>query len=199
MPATHLRLLCHAATAAVRTSAFPADEPIDSQARQKLASLPFRLSHVDRCWTSPALRARQTAQGLQLDATVEPMLRDCDYGRWAGRAFDDVQVKEPDAIAEWLGNPASAPHGGESIHALIERVVAWLDKESGTPGRVLAVTHASIIRAAIVHAIGAPPHSFWRIDIAPLSLTRLSGAHDRWTLASIARAQENKADDDADG
>ena len=198
MPATHLRLLCHAATAAVRTSAFPADEPIDSQARQKLASLPFRLSHVDRCWTSPALRARQTAQGLQLDAAVEPMLRDCDYGRWAGRGFDDVQAKEPDAIAEWLRDPTSAPHGGESILALIERAAAWLDRESGTPGRVLAITHASIIRAAIVHAIGARPHSFWRIDIAPLSLTRLSGAHGRWTLASIARAEESKDRDDAD-
>jgi broad specificity phosphatase PhoE len=199
MPATHLRLLCHAATAAVRSSAFPADEPIDSEARQKLALPPFRLSRADRCWTSPALRARQTAQGLQLDAAVEPMLGDCDYGRWAGRSFDEVQAKEPDAIAEWLRDPASAPHGGESILALIERVAAWLDRESGTPRRVLAVTHASIIRAAIVHAIGAPPHSFWRIDIAPLSLTRLSGAHDRWTLASIARAQENKAGDDADG
>jgi broad specificity phosphatase PhoE len=199
MPATYLRLLCHAATAAVRTSAFPADEPIDSQARQKLASLPFRLSHADRCWTSPALRARQTAQGLQLDAAVEPMLRDCDYGRWAGRAFDDVQAKEPDAIAEWLRDPTSAPHGGESIVALIERVAAWLDRESETPGRILAITHASIIRAAIVHAIDAPAHSFWRIDIAPLSLTRLSGAHSRWTLAAIARAEESKDRHDADG
>ena len=126
------------------------------------------------------------------------MLRDCDYGRWAGRAFDDVQAKEPDAIAEWLRDPTSAPHGGESILALIERAAAWLDRESGTPGRVLAITHASIIRAAIVHAIGAPPQSVWRIDIAPLSLTRLSGANGRWTLASIVRAEESKDRDDSD-
>jgi broad specificity phosphatase PhoE len=195
---TRLRLVCHAATAAVRTSAFPADEPIDAKARQKLASPTFRLGRADRCWTSPALRARQTADGLALDAAVEPMLRDCDYGRWAGRSFDEVRAEEPDAIAEWLRDPACAPHGGESILALTERVAAWLDRQSGTPGWILAITHASTIRAAIVHAIDAPPRSFWRIDIAPLSLTRLNGAHGRWSLASIGRAEGNDSRDDAD-
>jgi broad specificity phosphatase PhoE len=195
--ATRLRLLCHSATAAVRASAFPADEPIDAQARQRLASPSFRLSRADLCWTSPALRARQTAEGLQLDASVEPMLRDCDYGRWAGRSFDEVQAAEPDAIAEWLRDPACAPHGGESILALIERAAVWLERQSGTLGRVLGVTHAAFIRAAIVHAIGAPPHSFWRIDIAPLSLVRLSGAHGRWTLGSIGRAEGSDNPEDA--
>jgi broad specificity phosphatase PhoE len=47
------------------------------------------------------------------------------------------------------------------------------------------VTHASVIRAAIVCALEAEPRSFWRIDIAPLSLTRLSGNHGRWTLVSM--------------
>jgi broad specificity phosphatase PhoE len=195
---TRLRLVCHAATAAVRTSAFPADEPIDAKARQKLAPPPFRLGRADRCWTSPALRARQTADGLALDAAVEPMLRDCDYGRWAGRSFDEVRAEEPDAIAEWLRDPACAPHGGESILTLIERAAAWLDRESRTPGRILAITHASFIRAAVVHAIEAPPRSFWRIDIAPLSLVRLSAGHGRWSLASIARAEAGDRDDDAE-
>ena len=125
------------------------------------------------------------------------MLRDCDYGRWAGRSFDEVQSEEPDAIAAWLRDPSCAPHGGESILALIERAAAWLDRESERPGRILAVTHAAFIRAAIVHAIDAPPHSFWRIDIAPLSLIRLSGARRRWTLASIARAEASDSHDDA--
>jgi broad specificity phosphatase PhoE len=52
----------------------------------------------------------------------------------------------------------------------------------GTAG---AVTHASVIRAAIVHAIGAELRSFWRIDVAPLSLARLNGGAGRWTLASL--------------
>jgi broad specificity phosphatase PhoE len=194
-----LRLLCHAATSAVRASAFPADEPIDSQGLQKLAALAFRSSPADRCWTSPALRARETAQGLRLEATVEPMLRDCDYGGWAGRSFDEVQAQEPDALAEWLRDPASAPHGGESILSLMERVASWLDARNGAPERIVAVTHASVIKAAIIHAIGAPPRSFWRIDVAPLSLARLSGANGGWTLASIGRMDGKQSFDDDGG
>jgi broad specificity phosphatase PhoE len=183
---TRLKLICHASTAAVRTSAFPADEPLDFQGWQKLAGLPHRAHYADRYLTSPALRAVQTAEALKLATTVEPMLRDCDYGRWAGRVLDEVQVREPEAVAEWLRDPGATPHGGESLLALIERVAAWLDAQMATPGKIVAVTHASVIRAAMVHAIEAGPLSFWRIDVAPLSLTRLSANNGRWTLVSLA-------------
>ncbi len=83
-----LKLLCQASTPAVRAAAFPADEPLDLQGRRKLAAFPRRLLLADRWATSPALRANQTAEALKIDAAVEPLLRDCDYGRWTGRAFD---------------------------------------------------------------------------------------------------------------
>jgi broad specificity phosphatase PhoE len=184
---TRLTLICHGSTSALRTSTFPADEPLDDQARRKLADLPYRLRHSNRCLTSPALRARQTAEALKLGAAIEPALRDCDYGRWTGRSLDGVQAQEPEAVAEWLQNPEAAPHGGESVIALIERISIWLDAQMATQGAIVAVTHASVIRAAIVHAIEAGPRSFWRIDVAPLSLARLNGDTGRWTLASIGK------------
>jgi broad specificity phosphatase PhoE len=52
--------------------------------------------------------------------------------------------------------------------------------------RTIAVTHPSVIRAAIIHAIDATPQSFWRIDIAPLPLTTLSRNNGRWSLGSGA-------------
>jgi broad specificity phosphatase PhoE len=180
-----LKLLCHASTPAVRTAAFPCNEPLDVQGRRKLEALPHRLLRADRWFTSPALRATQTAEALNIDAAVAPQLRDCDHGRWAGRAFAAVQTEEPEAVAQWLRDPASAPHGGESIQALTERVGDWLEAQSATDGTSGAVTHAAIIRAAIVHAIGAELRSFWRIDVAPLSLARLNGGDGRWTLVSL--------------
>jgi len=182
---TRLRLVCHASTSAVRTAAFPANEQLDPQGREKLAIVQHRLRHADRCWSSPALRAIQTAEALQLDAIVEPMLRECDYGRWSGRSFDEVQAQEPEALAEWMRDPEAAPHGGESIVGLIGRVAAWLETQNGMRGKTVAVTHASVIRAAIVHTIEANPRSFWRIDVAPLSVTALSGNGGRWNLSAI--------------
>jgi broad specificity phosphatase PhoE len=180
----HLKLLCHASTHAVRKGAFPLDEPLDAQGRRKLATLSSRLGYADLSLTSPALRAIQTAESLGLNAVVEPLLRDCDYGRWVGRSFEEVQRDEPAAIAAWLQDPAATPHGGESVVALIERMTAWLAAQSA-PGVTIAITHAAIIRAALVVALQAEPRSFWRLDVGPLTLARLSGAQGRWNLASL--------------
>ncbi len=180
-----LKLLCHASTAAVRDAAFPADEPLDAfgaaEAGGRLETRARRGSLFDQ----PGA-ARPADGGVAgPDAHVEPALRDCDYGRWTGRTLAELEAEEPQAVAEWLRAPEAAPHGGESLLALIERVANWLDAQRQTKGATLAVTHASVIRAAIVYALGAGPQSFWRIDVAPLSLTRLSGNGGRWTLASV--------------
>jgi broad specificity phosphatase PhoE len=179
-----LILVCHASTDAVRKAAFPSNEPLDDIGRTRAAALAGHLPRADHSWTSPELRTRQTAEVIQLTAIVQPLLHDCDHGRWAGSTFDDVLAREPEAVAAWLHDPAAAPHGGESILHLMHRVTEWLAGEQAFHRRSIVVTHPAIIRAAIVHAIGAAPPSFWRIDVAPLSITRLSGTKDRWNLVS---------------
>jgi broad specificity phosphatase PhoE len=87
-----------------------------------------------------------------------------------------------------MRDPAATPHGGESRLDLMQRVASWLDGENARNDQTIVVTHASVIRAAIVYAIGATPDSFWRIDIAPLSVTRLSGKDGRWNLTSAGCA-----------
>jgi broad specificity phosphatase PhoE len=179
-----LILICHASTAAVRDFSFPADEPLDEHGKVTAAALARRLPAADRWLVSPELRTRQTAEALGLDAAIEPTLRDCDYGAWSGCSFKDVYARDPEAVAAWLRDPAATPHGGESVLSLMQRVADWLVGEQAHHRRSIVVTHSAIIRAAIVHAIGAPPQSFWRIDIAPLSITRLSGDNNRWNLTS---------------
>ena len=71
---------------------------------------------MDRAWTSPAARARQTAEALGLAADVEPALRGCDHGRWTGCSLAEAQAADGEAaLLAWLGDPAAAPHGGESF------------------------------------------------------------------------------------
>jgi broad specificity phosphatase PhoE len=59
----------------------------------------------------------------------------------------------------------------------------------------VAITHASVIRAAIVYALDAEPRSFWHINVAPLSLIGLSH-HGRWTLASMSSGKADAIDDE---
>jgi broad specificity phosphatase PhoE len=180
-----LTLICHASTSAVREVAFPADEPLDPQGHAKASALAGELRRVDVAWTSPALRAQQTATALQLEAMANPALKDVDLGRWVGRSFADVQETEPEEIAAWTSRSDAAPHGGESIIALLDRISGWLDALKRQDGRIVAVTHPAVIRAAIVLAIDAKPMSFWRIDIAPLCRVSIQGNNSHWTLRSI--------------
>jgi broad specificity phosphatase PhoE len=185
---TRILLICHGPTVATRSAAFPLDEPLERQAAHEAAELKRFCPTADRAWTSPALRARQTAEALSLDPVTDPLLRDCDYGRWAGRRLHDIQRDEPDGLATWLSDTNAAPHGGESIAEVLQRVATWLDQHAHDGGRGggIAVTHATVIRAAVLHAIRAPAHSFWHIDAGPLTVTDLRNDGVRWTLRAIS-------------
>jgi broad specificity phosphatase PhoE len=91
-------------------------------------------------------------------------------------------------VAAWLSDAEAAPHGGESLADLFRRVSAWMD-ECIREGHTIAVTHAAVIRAAIIHVLDAPARSFWRIDIEPLSVTKLRGDGVRWTLVASEKKE----------
>jgi len=188
----HLHLLCSASTPSVSSIAFPGDEPLDPRGCESLARLRGRLPSCDIVLCSPALSAAQTAEGLGLDARLEPLLRDCDFGRWAGRTLADVQAQAPEALAEWLQNPRAAPHGGESFADGMTRLGGWMDGLLTGRGSILAITHATVIRAAIAHALGAGPEVFRHIDVAPLTRARLSGGGSRWTLAALVPLKDER-------
>ncbi|MGI3776110.1 MAG: histidine phosphatase family protein [Janthinobacterium lividum] len=178
--ATHTTWIAHALTTAMREARFalPADTPDPAGLRH--ASSRDGAS-PDRAWCSPAACARDTAAALGLDAAPEPALRDADAGAWAGREAAAIAAEDPDALSAWLRDPDAAPPGGESARAVLARVGAWMDGLGD--GRFVVVTHAAVVRAAIVHALGAPPGCGLRIDLAPLSRTVLS-RNGPWRLQS---------------
>lgn len=170
-------LISHASTEAQRVVAFPSDAPVSDRGRRELTRSTAPVT--DRALTAPELRTIETAAALGLSAAVEPLLRDLDFGRWTGRTMEEVPES---GLAVWLGDPESAPHGGESIHDLIVRAGTWLTSLMDSPERIVAVTHAAVVRAATLCALGAPASAFWRVDVRPLAVTRLDGRDGRWNL-----------------
>ena len=73
-----------------------------------------------------------------------------------------------------------------TIAGLIERAGAGLALSSAQDGALLAVTHGAFVRVAMVSALDADCSAFWRIDVAPLTLARLSGREGRWNLVSLS-------------
>lgn len=179
-----LLLIRHASTDAVRRAAFPLDEPLDDAGRAAAALLAGRLGRGDAL-SSPALRARETAAAAQLEPALDDGLRECDFGSWCGRTLAEVHAEDPDGTGAWMTDPAARPHGGESLQDMLGRVGEWLDAQAGQAGRAIAVTHAGVVKAAVVHALGAPAAAFWRVDVAPLAVTELHAHDGRWTVTRV--------------
>ncbi len=177
-----LTMIASGATLAARKGRFPLDEPLERQALAKAGALAASLRRTDRVWTSPALRARQTAQALGLDAAVEPLLADQDFGKWAGKSLEEVQAQDPEGMAAWFADPDAAPHGGESLADVARRGAALMEGLLARSGHTIALTHPVLIRAAIVRLLGAPLPSIWKIDIEPLSFTDFRCDGRRWVL-----------------
>lgn len=183
MTVSRLLLISHAATEAQRRTAFPCDEPLLERELARSRSLAWSAPARARIWTAPERRARQTSRMLGLSATPAAELRECDYGGWCGRTMEEVQAGDPEGTLAWLTDPGAAPHGGESLESLAARVGRWMDEEC-TARETVAVTHPSVIRAAIVHGLRTPVQLFWRFDIPPLTLVDLR-SHGVWTLRCL--------------
>ena len=182
-----LTLIAHASTPATSRTAFANDEGVEPRgaAAAVSASGAAQIGRVTRAVCSPAPAAVDTAAALGLSATSDQGLADWHLGDWRGRTLDDVATAAPAAVAAWFGDPDAAPHGGETLTALVARVAKWLvgrDPE----GHTVAVTHAAVVRAAVIATLGAPAAGFWRIDVAPLTATVLRGEPSRWTVRGTA-------------
>ncbi|WP_321815729.1 MULTISPECIES: histidine phosphatase family protein [unclassified Paraburkholderia] len=142
-----------------------------------------------RALTSPAAIARASAAAAGFDARIEPALSDTAYGAWSGRRLIDIAQETPDALAAWTRDPAfQPPGGGESFEAVRERVSAWLDAlpDAHADASLVAFTHASVIRAAVLHALDAPSAAFRQLEIAPLSVTQLRRTSSGWVWVASA-------------
>jgi broad specificity phosphatase PhoE len=180
-------MVSHAMTESMAAARFPADEPLNASGRRQAEAAGRRnindINRAARQLAGPERRARQTAQLLGLHAAVEPRLADLDHGRWRGEALGDIDFEQ---LETWRSEPTRAPHGGESIVALVDRVAQWLDSLTSHAVPTVAVSHPAVIRAAIVAILDAAPESFWRIDIAPLSRTVMHFRGRSWTIRSIS-------------
>jgi broad specificity phosphatase PhoE len=177
-------LLAHGVTVAVRRAAFPADEPLDDPSAVAGVDLP----RVDEVRCAASVRCRATAEALGLEAVDDPAPAGCDYGSWTGHSLDEVAAGEPAGLQQWLTDPRSTPHGGESLHDACARIGQWLDELPDLRLGLLAIVDPAVVQAAIVHAMGAPPTAIWRLDVAPLTTALLVGRPGRWNLRALTPA-----------
>ncbi|MEU6808726.1 histidine phosphatase family protein [Streptomyces sp. NPDC046831] len=177
---------------------FQDDRPLDQagwDAVERVAHELLPLAAAELRYCSPTPRSRATGDALGYAPLAQLALRDCDMGRWRGLTLGEAMAREPEAVDAWLADPRATPHGGEPLLSFITRVGNWLDTRPVDDGdRVVAVAEPSVIRAALVYVLKAPPSTYWNIDVRPLSTTTVTGRAGHWNLRlEGARAQPSRA------
>ncbi|MFJ8886110.1 histidine phosphatase family protein [Streptomyces sp. NPDC102402] len=178
-------LVAAARSSALLAERFDDDRPLDHAGWREVqlaAHTLVRLGAAEMRYCSPTPRSRATGDALGFAPLVQLALRDCDMGRWRGLTLSEVAAREPAAVDAWLADPRSAPHGGESLLAFISRVGNWLDTRPVQEGALVAVAEPSVVRAALVYALKAPPSAYWNVDVRPLSTVTITGLPGRWSL-----------------
>ncbi|GAA2633158.1 MULTISPECIES: histidine phosphatase family protein [Streptomyces] len=190
----HVRvsLVAAARSSSLLAERFDDDRPLDGAGWRSVESaaqglVPLGAAELRYC--SPTPRSRATGEALGYAPLAQPALRECDMGRWRGLTLAEVTAHEPGAVDLWLSDPRSAPHGGESLLAFISRIGGWLDtRPADDGGAIVAVAEPSVVRAALVYALKAPPLTYWNVDVRPLSTMTLTGWSGQWHLCLQAPA-----------
>jgi alpha-ribazole phosphatase len=111
-----------------------------------------------RIISSDFVRCRVLADALSgvngVAVTLDPRLRELDFGEWEGMRWDDVPRE---ALDRWATDPLGffAP-GGESGAALVARVGDFYGDLAAMTGRCAVVSHAGPIRVLMALAEGTP-------------------------------------------
>jgi broad specificity phosphatase PhoE len=168
-------------------------------------------SDLKRC----RLLAEAIAARLGCRAEPDPIWREVSFGRWENRTWSDIKAKEPRVLSDWLADfEKVVPPGGESFQQLQARVInavssrligsrscravaesppnrcfsSWSPnaQERFRKRRVLVVTHAGVIRAAVSAFSNLPLRRAFEFAVPYGAQSSFFWDGNSWSLVDIA-------------
>jgi broad specificity phosphatase PhoE len=142
------------------------DTPLGARGTEQARLLAERLASepLDAAFTSPMIRARQTAKILiaphaGLRVAVDADLLEFDWGAWSGKLLDAALEAEVASVrSRWKrGETNLAPDGGESPEDAARRAARFLDRlRRDAPRAPLIVAHGRFNRILMAVLLGRP-------------------------------------------
>ncbi len=122
------------------------DIPLGDAGKEQAAVLASKLPAVTAVFSSPLIRAVQTAEAIGLPVTVIDGLRELDAGAWDGLTFTEIRQRFP-ALYTARGTDPTLPLPGAEDHAagLARFQNAMALAASQSPGDLAVVAHGGII------------------------------------------------------
>ena len=161
------------------------DVPLNARGRRQVSLLAERLKDVDfaAVYSSDLARTFESAQGVAagrgITIATDPDLREFSYGEWEGLTMEEIEARNPGALAERIevGNLAFAAPGGENtaqVLARVRRFCVRVAKRHDPLDDLLVVAHGGSIRALVVCLLDLADADFWRFRVDCTGLAVIS-------------------------
>jgi probable phosphoglycerate mutase len=167
------------------------DPPLTAHGKEQAELLGKAAASMDlvALYSSPKLRARQTAEPVARASGLTPDLQDglheILYGSWEGRKETEVHAAEKEAFEAWRSDPSFySPPGGETAFAIAARAlpVIRLVRERHASGHVMVVSHKATVRVITCALLGIPLQRFRTHIACPTTSITSFEFHDEGPL-----------------
>jgi broad specificity phosphatase PhoE len=147
---------------------------------------------IDHCYTSPLLRAIQTAAIVAAPHGLAPepleALTECDVGLWEGLDWPTVRSRDVEGYHRFHADPAAFGYpGGESFRAVHERVAPALEEvltcHAGTS--VLVVAHHAVNRTYLAGLLGLTPGQSRQVILDNCGISVVVRQGDQTNVATL--------------
>ena len=151
--------------------------------------------HPDIIWTSPLVRAKETAElatGIDRSEFIdEPLLIEMSFGKYEGRCVKD---KTGPFNRDFFASPDTCimPEDSESFQELMDRAGQLLDKliryddEEDDPEKIMLLTsHGAFLHAILANINHTPLHNFWDQKFKNCEIIHLIRKDNKFEKAEI--------------
>lgn len=160
----------------------------EGELQGRRAGVYLRAQGVRQCYTSPLLRALDTARAMDIPLCIHPDLREQDTGIWEGLPFSEIERRWPELYARRGDDPTLPPPGGEPLEECARRFEGALNEILGkTQESVAVVAHLTVIRAFLCGIQRIPMENIRTLSVPYGSVTRLCWEKGDWTVEEIGR------------
>jgi broad specificity phosphatase PhoE len=138
---------------------------------------------IDKVYTSPLIRAVQTAERIAPDAeiVVDERLIEMDYGPYEGCSLLDPPQEIIEFFSDFVNNPA--PEGMENLSDLVARMGRFMEslKKEGDQ-TILISTHAIAMKGILEHLTPESHGAYWNKHIANCAVYRTTFSDGAFTV-----------------
>ncbi len=176
-------------------SDFPLNELGFLQAKELAAEM--SLYHPIKIFTSPLLRAKQTAQIISQECRAEievnEGMNNIELGPWEGQAKQFIAQQYPEQWEIWLREPEKLTVPGmETLYQVQQRARRELDniRKDFDGKTVLIVSHRAVLKPLIASCLEMGKPYFWRIHMDTAAYTILH--FTKWSGYTLVQLNQNR-------